>query len=951
MKLLPLTLIASLVLAGIAPDLSIAATARTLELTDVMQFKSLAAPQLSANGEVLAVEVSPDRGDSEVLIKRTDNSVSYQIANASNPQISRDGRFVAVKLPLSLFDQESKDKQTLKKLTAGMALLDTHTGHRQTFAGVESFAFNPSGTVLAIWFEAPEPDKKAVKNELSANASKQEVKDADGHKPAKDDIGRPLTLVLLDSAKQVHFDAVSRYAFAKHSPKVLLAEVSKEGSHIMLVDGISGDKSFVYEAASATGSITPIVGALAISDDGKQQAFTLGDSRLHIDARHYQLWLTPHERLMPIKTDANWPLNRYAQLRFNEVGDYLFFGRVPEVSRILPLAKISQQAELFNIDKVTAQRELNVWHGDDPRIKPHEIKQYNSKLEHNYWAALNTKSLTVQQLADSEVATVHWPQMGNQVLMSSDKPYLTMITWAGFYRDYYLFDLTTGSRRLVLTQQDSDQAPSLSPNGRYLVYFHQGQVKLYDVAAQKHSVLTAAISTPFADEDNDYPKAAPGYGVGPWLDDDSAVLVYDKYDVWQLSSLGKAPLKLTSGREAAEQYRVQALVDDVISADSKRPATVRAGEAVLVHAYNERTKSDSLHQLNVGILGTKALAGSAPQSAKVKIKLLARARDADTLVFSQERFDLYPDLYVSPLLKPQQAVRLTELDKQRQAFDWGAAQLVQWQGADGKPLDGVLITPTNYQAGKPVPVLVYFYRFMSDRLHAFPEMKINHRPNFAWYAANGYAIFLPDIRFEIGAPGHSSTLALTSGVQKLIDMGIADANAVGIHGHSWGGYQTAFVVTQTPMFKATVSGAPVSNMTSAYSAIRHGTGLARQFQYETGQSRIGDSLFESPQKYIENSPVFYADRITTPMMIMFGDKDDAVPWEQGVEMYLAMRRAGKEVVMLQYQDEPHHLKKYPNKLDYSIKMKQYFDHYLKGSAAPQWLSAGEAYQPRPNAEE
>jgi dipeptidyl aminopeptidase/acylaminoacyl peptidase len=205
-------------------------------------------------------------------------------------------------------------------------------------------------------------------------------------------------------------------------------------------------------------------------------------------------------------------------------------------------------------------------------------------------------------------------------------------------------------------------------------------------------------------------------------------------------------------------------------------------------------------------------------------------------------------------------------------------------------------------------------------------------------------IFLPDIRFEVGYPGISSVKALTAGVQKLIELGIADPDAIGLQGHSWSGYQTAFDITQTNIFKAAVAGAPVSNMTSAYSGIRLGTGLARQFQYETGQSRIGESLMQAPQKYIENSPVFYVERIHTPLLIMFGDRDDAVPWEQGIELYMAMRRAGKDVIMLQYEDEPHHLKKYPNKLDYTIRMKQFFDHYLKGRQAPPWMISGEAYR-------
>jgi len=180
-------------------------------------------------------------------------------------------------------------------------------------------------------------------------------------------------------------------------------------------------------------------------------------------------------------------------------------------------------------------------------------------------------------------------------------------------------------------------------------------------------------------------------------------------------------------------------------------------------------------------------------------------------------------------------------------------------------------------------------------------------------------------------------------VQKLIEMGVADPKAIALHGHSWGGYETAFMVTQTNLFACAIAGAPVSNMTSAYSGIRLESGLARQFQYEEEQSRIGGSLWEYPERYIENSPVFFADKINTPLLIEFGDEDGAVPWEQGIELYLAMRRLGKECVMLEYRGEPHHLKKYPNKLDYSVKFKEFLDHYLKGAPAPEWLAKGVPY--------
>ncbi|MFH0756981.1 MAG: prolyl oligopeptidase family serine peptidase [Bacteroidota bacterium] len=228
-------------------------------------------------------------------------------------------------------------------------------------------------------------------------------------------------------------------------------------------------------------------------------------------------------------------------------------------------------------------------------------------------------------------------------------------------------------------------------------------------------------------------------------------------------------------------------------------------------------------------------------------------------------------------------------------------------------------------------------------MYSFNEVAVNHRPCFPFYASNGYAIFLPDIRFDVGSPGASATRCLVSGVQKIIGMGVADPSAICLHGHSWSGYQTAFAITRTDIFACAIAGAPVSNMTSAYSGIRWESGLARQSQYEKTQSRIGGSLWEARDLYIENSPVFFADRINTPLLIQFGDEDGAVPWYQGIELYLAMRRLDKECIFLQYRGEPHHLKQYANKLDYTIKFKEYLDHYLKGEPAADWITDGVPY--------
>jgi dipeptidyl aminopeptidase/acylaminoacyl peptidase len=415
--------------------------------------------------------------------------------------------------------------------------------------------------------------------------------------------------------------------------------------------------------------------------------------------------------------------------------------------------------------------------------------------------------------------------------------------------------------------------------------------------------------------------------------DSSAIFVYDKYDIWRIPTNGGQPACITSGRgrEAHVVYRVIDL--------DPREESIEPGAPLLLDAYHDLEKHDALY--SVGPTGgeLRRLYGTGKHS----LGFIAKAEEADRVLFTRERYDEFPDLWVSntELEVPR---RLTDANPQIENYAWGSAELVEWHSADGIPLQGILIKPGDYEPGKRYPVLVYYYRFFSQRLNLFNEPVVNHRPSFPVYASNGYAVFLPDIRFTVGQPGFSATKCLVPGVQKLIDMGIADPEAIGLHGHSWSGYQTAFVITQTNIFAAAVAGAPVSNMTSAYSGIRWGTGLARQFQYEKSQSRIGGSLWEYPERYVENSPVFFADRIETPLLIQFGDEDEAVPWYQGIELYLACRRLDKNCIMLQYRGEPHHLKKYANKLDYSIKMKEFFDHWLKGEPAPEWMTEGVPYR-------
>ncbi|NNK63063.1 MAG: S9 family peptidase, partial [Gemmatimonadetes bacterium] len=272
---------------------------------------------------------------------------------------------------------------------------------------------------------------------------------------------------------------------------------------------------------------------------------------------------------------------------------------------------------------------------------------------------------------------------------------------------------------------------------------------------------------------------------------------------------------------------------------------------------------------------------------------------------------------------------------------WGTAEIYEWTSADGIPLQGILYKPDGFDPSQQYPMMVYFYERSSDGLHGYTIPAAGGSSiNRAFYVSRGYLLFVPDIPYEIGFPGESSEDAVIPGVLSLIDRGFVDADKIGVQGHSWGGYQISHMITRSDIFAAAEAGAPVVNMTSAYGGIRWASGMSRAFQYEKTQSRIGGTLWDSHQKYIENSPLFFVDKINTPLLMMHNDEDGAVPWYQGIEMFSAMRRLGKPVWMLNYNGEAHGLRQEHNQRDWAVRMQQFFDHYLLGSPAPVWMEEG-----------
>jgi len=883
-----------------------------LTFEDVMKFEDINSPSISSNGNWISYSVWPDRGDGKVVVQHTTNGTEYEIELGANPNISYDEKWVIAYKNVSLLAELKAKKDKPKR---GLVLLNLIDGTTQEFDSVSSYQISNNGKWLAI-----------------RNYQSKVIEDLK-HKNKK--LGTEVTLWDLSKNESYSLDFVSGMSFDSLSNYFSYSVIDTSGMRngLYIYDLQGPEKGIISTSENGFYSnLTwdPKRPRIAFTKTNLDSSYMEGDASLHLwDAKKGNL----QTLVKPEDTSEDFALRSNNNLTFTHDGKRLFFGLMSQEMVDLDEKKDDEDEEIdiYDVESIVGDRGMDLWHGDDNRIKTHEIVTFNSRKNRIYTAVYHLDKKKWVQLADFDMPFIQITHNKDIVMGNTDEPYLRAITHEGTFRDWYIVDLNKGTRTKV-NERTSNGSARISPDSKSVVYYNDKNWHLYDVKTGNTKTITTNLDVPFYDEDHDYPSQVPSYGMAGWVEGGKSVLINDKYDVWQIPTGKGEAIRITNGegREAKRIFRIRNLGDDDNFGKS---------EELLLTSYHDLEKNFGFYSAQIGKTGVQRLL-----EEDKKFTFVAKAEDSDKILYKREAYDEFPNLWVSNNWKFNSSDQVSKLHMDlSEKWNWGKAELIDWLSLDGTFIQGVVIKPNNYDPKKKYPIMTYYYRFFTDRLHDFNEPKTNHRPVFAQYVSDDYVVFLPDIRFEIGRPGFAATKSLVPGIQKLIEMGIADEDKLGLHGHSWSGYQTAFIVTQTDIFDAAVTGAPVSNMTSAYSGIRWASGLARQFQYEKTQSRIGESLIEAPEKYIENSPVFFADKITTPMLIQHGDADGAVPWYQSIELYLAMRRYNKEVVFLQYHDEPHHLQKFPNKLDYAIRMKEYFDYYLKGVGEPEWILKGEVY--------
>jgi dipeptidyl aminopeptidase/acylaminoacyl peptidase/peroxiredoxin len=582
-------------------------------------------------------------------------------------------------------------------------------------------------------------------------------------------------------------------------------------------------------------------------------------------------------------------------------------------------------------DKVT----LDLWNWRDGMLQTQQQKRGGGERNPSWTAVWQRERDRFVVLGDDGLRALRLlGPSGARLLGTDGRAYDKETTWDGRYQDVWLVDGATGARTRILERLRGNA--STSPGGRYVLWFsadyHWWSL---DVASGERRDLTGALGVPFHRHDDDHPEPDSAYGLAGWTENDGAVLVYDEFDVWKIAPATGAAICLTDGH--GRQQRLRLRVQQLPRADDRE----WVDDELLLTA----TQVDTMAE---GFFADSVLRTQPPQRlllADAKFGSVSRPRQGGRLFFTRSTFAEFPDLWTSrPDLRD--AVRLSDANPQQQQYRWGKAELVRWVDGDGKDRQGVLVKPDDFDPTKRYPMMVHFYERMTQGLHSYVAPAAGTSPNASYYVSNGYLWFMPDVVYEIGYPGNSCVKCVVSGVQHLIAQGFVDSKAIAASGHSWGGYQTAFLVTRTHIFAAVESGAPVSNMLSAYGGIRYESGMSRQFQYEMTQSRIGGTPWEYPLRYQENSPIWFADKVQTPVLILHNDQDGAVPWTQGIEYFTALRRLGKECYLFNYNGEGHGLGQRANKQDWTRRMQEYFDHHCKGAPAPKWMTDGVPFHER-----
>lgn len=931
-------------IAGLFAAVANAQALKVLNLPDYGRWNRITSAGLSPDGKWMSYAYQPNEGDATLFVKQLDGDKVFTIPIGSAPaadgggggrggagggvQFSDDSRFIVYYV---------NPPEPAGGRGAG-------GGGRGGRGGAPPAAGAPAGAVRVVRrlevLDLTTGDKYPVPNAGSFKFAKGSAWLAVRLSKAPADTafkGADLVLRDLKSATTRNVGNVNLYEF-DDSGRMLAYTVDAAGhfgNGVYLMNLAAGETRELNSSALEYDQ-------LAWSDEGGNLTVLRGEKSREMKQRDNVLlaWTnvgTPNAKQLVLDPSKDASLkgmvvSEYTAPRWSKDGARVFIG-IKE-----------QEPEVAAADSLKAN--VDVWHWKDPEPQTVQIVRLQQERRATLPAAYNIATQKVVRLGDDAMRTTANTANGKWAVGRNDAAYRGEVEWGGSRADLYRVNTETGERTLI--DKSLSRVMGSSPDSKWFLYLKDKKVRAYNLESGKAVEVDAGPAKSFINEDDDHPYELPVWGVAGWAKDGNSVLLYDKFDVWQLSLTGAKPVNLTAGVGRAQQIQFRVVRLGAGGGRGGRGGGGGRGGAaageddgldlskpLLLSAYGDRTKKSGYWQVT---------AGQPPKPllyADKEIGGVQKAENADRVIFTEQTFSEFPDFWVSD---PNFAAprKVTDANPIIKEYAWGSKVLIDFTNSKGKKLQGTLTLPAGYQPGKKYPMLVYFYEIMSNTHHSFSMPTFDDRPQMSTYASNGYLVFQPDVVYEIGRPGSSAVDCVTSGVKKVIELGYADPKHIGLQGHSWGGYQSSYIVTQTDMFAAVVTGAPPTNLISFYDELYKQTGTVQQGIMEVGQVRMGANVtpWNSHDLYEQQSPVFNVTKIKTPFMILQGTADGAVDWDQGLEFFNAARRNGKEVIFLSYPNEPHHLAIKENQKDFQVRMKQYFDHYLMGAPAPAWMTDG-----------
>ncbi|MEO6444150.1 MAG: prolyl oligopeptidase family serine peptidase [Gemmatimonadaceae bacterium] len=888
---------------------------------------------LSPDGRWAMYTLTPVVGDGDVVIRATSaptefrfprgwtgrpvTSVTVDSPFVSPPaQFSADSRY-AVFLgyrPKAEYDQARRDKvPAAQQPRSSLTIVTLATGESTSVARVRSYRMaREDGRVLAYLMETDDPPRDS-----SARAGAAE---ATPRPPArKKDFGSMLVIRDLMDGSEARLADVTSYAVDDSGRYVAYAVGSRSAQ---------GDGLYLRTLANKQ-TATVMAGEgnyrqLAMDRAGTQIAFLSDRDDFSADKPRFTLYHATMREPRAVAVAAPGALDSLnpsdkGNVTFTRDGSALVFGLAPTPLDTIPADSLADKAV------------FDLWHWKDRKLQPQQKLDATRDRNRSWTTVYSIRSRKLVRLANDSIPQAQVSDDGRFALLETSLPYAIESMWGEGGSDIYVANIGTGKMSLVASRQEFN--PQLSPGAKYVVWFDNNRWHSYATASGARADLTGKLAgVRFADEEWDSPSTAQPYGIGGWTRDDRSVLLYTRHDIWEVDPAGVRAARVVTDSVGARNTLVFRVVDL-----DREDRVLNPAQPLLLRTVNDETKASGFYRDRLDAVAPPELVMMGDRNYAAPQK----ARRADQFLLTQQTVSEFPDLYAGASLST--LTRISDANPQQREYLWPSVELVRWTSHDGLPLKGLLYKPEGFDPSKQYPMIVYYYEILSQGLHNYHAPTGRNVINPSVYTSLGYLVFMPDVVYEIGWPGPSASKSILPGVESLIQRGIVNVKAIGLAGQSWGGYQTAYLITQSNLFAAAVPNAPVANMTSAYGGIRWGSGLARSFQYEKTQSRIGGSLWEYPMRYLENSPLFQLDRVNTPVFFMHNDSDDAVPWYQGIELYVGLRRLGKEVYFITYNGDVHNPRKRANQKDVDMRMQQFFANKLQGAPAPDWMVHGIPY--------